>query len=193
MTAIATAERPRTDSPPKVRTCRECGVVSRFLAGHRPVRNGWVAGPSGTTICPACHKRALSDRFNEMTDEERREVAREAILAAPKDAVTRVSDRTGIARPLVMSVKREMVAEGLVTFAHPAKPKPKPVDRPKPKPPAAQAEEPRKPQPRRLTARGRAGQAAGMRATNAKRVACPVCGFESNAGNVGRHRKRSGH
>ena len=42
-------------------------------------------------------------------ERQRRAAAKAAIRAAPTDAVNRISDRTGIARPLVMSVKREMV------------------------------------------------------------------------------------
>ena len=67
---------------PRVVECQSCGVVSRFPADREPrPRRGWHGNG---TVCPACHRREMSARLDAMSDAERREVAKEAIVANPR-------------------------------------------------------------------------------------------------------------
>lgn len=123
MTATAAPERPQTTpAPSSVKVCDTCGVRSYYAPGYEPVRRGWRRN-----TCSSCVQREISDRINRMSDAEKREAARAAILAAPTDSVNRIADRTGLARSYVLGIKRGMVRLGEAGWASPVKPKPKPA------------------------------------------------------------------
>ena len=103
--------------------CHECGVVSRFLPGHHPRRNGWISGR-----CPACVAASIAARLQAMTEEEKRQAARDAILG-PKGSDHQDPERVHLPRPMVKVEKRKLVREGLCEWASPAKPPSKPKTR----------------------------------------------------------------
>ena len=75
-------------------------------------------------ICPACVAASIAARLAAMTEAEKRQAAREAILAAPTEAVNKIAERVGLPRPFVMAEKRKLVREGLCEWDTPAKLKP---------------------------------------------------------------------
>lgn len=95
---------------PPVATCKECGLVVRFLEGFAPALTGWRGG-----TCPACERRAARERARWMTREDQKAAVMEELRRDPEAYVEDLVRRTGTARGLVRDVRKRAVQQGIAT------------------------------------------------------------------------------
>lgn len=72
---------------PPMATCRECGVVVRFMEGFAPALTGWKDG-----ICLACRIRAARQRAAKITREEQKQTILEECRRDPDATVDEISE-----------------------------------------------------------------------------------------------------
>ena len=114
MTGTATAE-PQTQTQPRQRVCRECGMRSYFPQGFEPRWDAWIDGR-----CPRCALEDMRERAREAGKEEQEKLAISALRKTRSlDEAVRLS---GLTLPTVRAVRKRALADGRLT---PSKPKPR--------------------------------------------------------------------